>query len=443
MTAKTVLCSLAAVWLSVSAHGATWHVDVNNTSGTENGESWATAFTAIQPAIDAAYSDGGGEVWVAEGTYDENRPALPSGALVVKSGVDMYGGFDADEAALTERNWQAHPTLIDGLVARGGEKAHHVVVGESNATLDGFVILNGQANVTYPSPESRGGGIYLDSAPKPFAGLPFTVANCSITQNSAFMGGAVYINTNSVMHASNCSFSGNDTGNNGGAIYNFEGTLKLDKCMVASNQAYYGGGIYAGRTPMTQLTNCVFAGNVCSMVGGGVCIDSSNSLCTIANCTFWGNSASDGGAVCGNNSATVSILNSIAWNNTGVYEITGINVFADYCDIEDRAPADHNIQADPLFFDADANDFRLQGASPCLDAGTLDGAPEDDFRGVERPQYPGVDMGAYEMQIVTLASRCGAVNSGTNTKEARGDAAVFAILMSFCWIGTRTRKRRT
>ncbi|MBX7259590.1 MAG: hypothetical protein K1Y02_24740 [Candidatus Hydrogenedentes bacterium] len=442
MNLKVCMCVVAVLSFCVPARGAIWYVDVSNTSGTENGLTWETAFTTIQPAIDAADSDGGGEVWVAEGTYDENRPASSTGALILKGGVDLYGGFNASEAAITERNWKSNPTLIDGAVARGGQKAYHVVIGDSDVILDGFVILNGKANGTYPNLESLGGGIYLDSASKPVAELPFTVINCSITQNEAFMGGAVYINTNSVMNASNCAFISNVTGNNGGAIYNFEGTLKLDKCMVASNQAYYGGGIYAARTPMTQLTNCVFADNDCSLVGGGICIDQSTSLCTVANCTFWGNSASDGGAVCGNNSATVSVVNSIAWNNTGTYEITGINVSVDYCDIEDRAPSGHNIQADPLFIGADLNDFRLQGSSPCLDAGTQDGAPEDDFRGVERPQILGVDMGAYEMCVETLASRCGAVNSDANTKEARGDAVVFAILLSFCWIGTHTRKRK-
>ena len=46
--------------LPTATHAAVWYVDIDNTSGKEDGTSWATAFTAIQPAIDAASADGGG-----------------------------------------------------------------------------------------------------------------------------------------------------------------------------------------------------------------------------------------------------------------------------------------------------------------------------------------------------------------------------------------------
>ena len=57
---------------SFSANAATWYVDQSNT-GAEDGTSWGTAYTTIQPAIDAAFGDGGGDVWVARGTYSEVR----------------------------------------------------------------------------------------------------------------------------------------------------------------------------------------------------------------------------------------------------------------------------------------------------------------------------------------------------------------------------------
>ncbi len=53
------------VLLSSHSFGAVWYVDKDNVSSVEDGTTWATAYTTIQPAIDVAFTDGGGEVWVA------------------------------------------------------------------------------------------------------------------------------------------------------------------------------------------------------------------------------------------------------------------------------------------------------------------------------------------------------------------------------------------
>jgi hypothetical protein len=120
-----LLIYLAMLFVFQSASAAVWYVDKDNTSGTEDGTSWATAYPTIQPAIDAASADGGGEVWVAEGAYDETRvspfhePVVDTGSLVLKSGVDLYGGFiglgaEGNETAREERDWESNLTTIDG-----------------------------------------------------------------------------------------------------------------------------------------------------------------------------------------------------------------------------------------------------------------------------------------------------------------------------------------
>ena len=57
-----------------------------------------------------------------------------------------------------------------------------------------------------------------------------------------------------------------------------------------------------------------------------------------------------------------------------------------------------NIDTDPLFVGASPDDYQLQAGSLCIDSGTDVNAPDEDIRGLTRPQDDGYDMGAYEFR---------------------------------------------
>jgi hypothetical protein len=62
----------------------------------------------------------------------------------------------------------------------------------------------------------------------------------------------------------------------------------------------------------------------------------------------------------------------------------------------------HNLDADPLFVDADNGNLRLQVTSPAIDAGDSDAVPvgiTTDLDGNPRFSGATVDMGAYETQV--------------------------------------------
>jgi len=171
--ATLVLMVLA---LCVTASAAVWHVDKDNTSGVEDGTSWDTAFTTMQPAIDAAFEDGGGEVWVATGTYKGMEPIELSEDLwgpygdhtifTMREGVNLYGGFVGTESSRGERDCENNPSVLDAVpdtiplpTAPPGEwdermerYAHvfawYVLVGADDTVLDGFTLT-----VNWPNDE--------------------------------------------------------------------------------------------------------------------------------------------------------------------------------------------------------------------------------------------------------------------------------------------------
>ncbi|MBN1514391.1 MAG: right-handed parallel beta-helix repeat-containing protein, partial [Phycisphaerae bacterium] len=70
-----------------------------------DGSSWALAKRTVQAGVNAA-SALGGEVWVESGTYLERITLLPY--------AHVYGGFAGTETQLSERDWVANVTILDG-----------------------------------------------------------------------------------------------------------------------------------------------------------------------------------------------------------------------------------------------------------------------------------------------------------------------------------------
>jgi len=347
-----VALGVAVAMCAAGASADVVYVDIDNTSGLEDGLAWLTAFTTLQAAIDAADMYGGGEVWVAEGVYDEVR-TNGTGSVIMKRDVDLYGGFAGTETARGQRAWDANVTTIDGSMARDGLPAKHVVFLKNDTILDGFTITGGNAN-------ADGGGAFI-------LGGSLAVANCVFTRNRAqYRGGGLFVE-DSAGTVTNCVFLSN-CAEEGGALYNYSSPLVVANCSFGSNSATSGGAV-CNYVASPALINCSFANN--SATSGGAMYNS-RSVARLTNCILWGNAPNE-------------IYNRI------------LGSVVTYSDIRGGHTGAGNLDADPLYVDPVNGDLSLLAGSPCINAGTAEGAPDTDIRGVLRSLAADlVDMGAYE-----------------------------------------------
>jgi len=396
------------VW-SVDFTAVVCYVDENAPGDSNNdGSSWRNAYHYLRDAIDDPNAR---MIWVADGTYyPDSNSAEPNGSgdrnasFVLKNGVAMYGGFAGYGAPNPDaRDIQLYETILSGDLNENdvyvadpcnllndpcrAENSYNVVTSngtDANTILDGFTITAGNANTLSVWPTSNGGGMLnVDSS--------CIVNNCTFLENSAEIGGAIQ-NYNSKSNISNCtffrnsarydgggvandgascpaivncSFTSNYAGNNGGGMRNWgQSSPTVVNCSFNHNSTKYGGGVRNFNNCSPALINCTLRGNWATVAGGGM-QDNNNSNPTITNCIFWDNNAPTGPQI-GETLKSAAIVS--------------------YSDIKGGWAGVGNINADPLFVDANGPDgiigteddnLRLPPDSPCIDKGNNASVPAD------------------------------------------------------------------
>ncbi len=304
-----------------SASAKTIYVNATAT-GSGTGNSWANAYTGLQPALARANADD--QIWVAQGTY---RPASAGGdraaSFFLKTGVALYGGFAGGETLLEQRDWVNHVTTLSGDLnsddgpnfANTTDNSYHVVVAlntDSSAAIDGFSIVAGYADGpgfgAVPESQDQGSGLNIYFSTPHIENCTFernwsgnhgtindhggaTVVNCTFRSNHSHMFGAgLYIHHESATTATGCTFEDNEAEAEGGGLYcrSIVGATIMDSTFT-NNRATLGSGMYLAADANPSVSNCVYEANIAQVGGGGIYCDGASP--SIMGCMFNDNQA--------------------------------------------------------------------------------------------------------------------------------------------------------
>lgn len=296
-----------------------------------------------------------------------------------------------------------------------------------------------------------GGGIccYASSSPK--------IINCIIAANSADRGGGIYCDYKCCPTIINCNISGNVVHESGAGLYCSQGSSPtITNCIISGNWSYENSsGLFCRNKADPNITNCTICDNEGQESGGGiVCWDSAPK---ITNSIIWGNLPKEIFLISGSPVVTYCDIKG-GWKGEGNIDsnplfvmdgpdaITGtwtepsterskarktnratfVDSSASFAEsqlvgelicLRERLQYRHPNQS--IITNNNTNsietihtvgnlvrgeaekgdkyriiDYYLQPGSPCIDAGTPEGAPAIDIQGRTRDSKP--DIGAYE-----------------------------------------------
>lgn len=318
-------------------------VCVPDAAGGTCGESWTSAFSSIQDAIDSAR----GPTWifVRRGQYQPIR---------LKNGVTVIGGFSGTESLPSQADPNTNTTTIDG---GGSTRAITSIANDQSAVLRGVYVRNGVSSERLGAAVG-GGGAYFHDSDAILAEVVFE------HNHAAYAGGAIAVDGGAPTFVG-CTFRNNgdrelsghgDTIGTlaGGAVFIHYGAPLFYRCLFAANAAKEGGAVVnTGGSP--RFLNCTFASNHASLRSGGAVADHSGAV--IENCIVWSNTASEG--------------------HQSIYMGTYASSSVEHSDIEGGWPGTGNLDADPRFMNLVGGEYRLAADSPCRGAGSNYQLPAD------------------------------------------------------------------
>jgi hypothetical protein len=355
------------------------YVDIDAT-GANDGSSWADAFVYLQDAL--AVAQDGDEVWVAEGVYRPDQgagitPGAREASFLLRSAVQLYGGFTGTETARDARDPAMHETVLSGdLLGNDNGFILHTEPSRSDNSLQ-VVLIRSEAP---PGPRIvgftvRGGnGFVSASLIRAGAGIsvhgPVSLQNLVIRENTTADGSIFVTGTPSrnsvqlsdILFENNRTDNGasgggglallhsgeqifhrltflNNFGSDGGAIFNKAYRTTCIQCVFFGNESGSGGAVYnehysySGHPSTLVLVNSIVVGNRATWGGAFESAQDRGHIShlVIVNSIVAGNTAEAHGGAIWSSGAQIDVVNStLAFNTAGEFGgLIRYNVLAD------------------------------------------------------------------------------------------------------------------
>ncbi len=369
---------------------------------------------------------GSGENNGEQGDLDTRFDALTiNGAGAGTTLIEVMGG---DDRALEVRN---DSTTISGVTINLGQGGPGFAGGNGGAVLvssDSALTLNNGVVSGNAAVAGEGGGIYVD-----YRGS-LALNNTTVSDNTAEgSGGGIFLAPEATAILTESVVGHNSSGSASGAIQN-DGRLTIVDSWIDGNTAGGEGGAIRSNENLT-VSGSTISGNTAgsyaailaygtltmtnSTVSGNSAAEEASAIesgadATLTNVTITGNSSPDGGAFVNSpfEGSTTDLVNVIIAGNspadcanfgaitTSSHSLDGDNTCG-FTGPGDLAGTDPRLG--PLASNGGPTmTHRLLPDSPAIDAGDDGACPATDQRGVARPQGDACDIGAYELDAVTL-----------------------------------------
>ena len=364
---RLMILAVVAV-LGLSARAQKIYYVSPTATGTGDGTSWSNT-TTLTDALNKAVA--GEQIWVKGfetiSSVNELYITPDVNGFILKSGVQLYGGFKGDERSANDRETLGKPyqmryrSVLSGDISRNDQLDANYLIFPQNATrgdnalhvlqmnlepssgvnnnayptvVNGFTVANGQAAGS--GDQGKGGGIriYGDNS----RGGVFRVERCFVVNNYGALGGGIYIDA-AVKHVNN-----NTSLINQSVIYNnVAGTRSL--------MENAGGGLWAdGRVAVVNSS-------IFNNENGGVRIAEGG---TVVNATVARNTAGGIDLTAEKTGSEYDVSNTIIWGNTRLFAA---------CEPKFRNSAFHEVEAD----DQDGNIYVTTENKGFADSPMFDG----------------------------------------------------------------------
>lgn len=265
-----------------------------------------------------AASFGGGVVVANKATLNMTGGALSNSTSATAGGLYLQFGGIASITNVVLANNKATAGNGGAILASGG------------LTLTGSQ-LTGNSAVPVSGNNQTGTGGALHVGKTVATDTPNAVVDSTtFRSNSAWLGGAVGVNSGSTLTLRNGSLLDQNTASNsGGGLYNAGATTIAATTFTANTGAIAGGAVYDGSVvaadaPTLATTDAIISGNSAGLLGGGISVVAKAAL-TMNGGSITGNSAPTGGGLSVNADGT-AVLNSTSLTGnqaTGAIANTG------------------------------------------------------------------------------------------------------------------------